>query len=246
MFESVAKELNLTIIYAGFRESNIAEEDFIFKETVTSTNQRPESGAQYFDRYYHGKICSTQVHLNLPKQWVYSRLQQFYQLEPLIPILFSNSIVPDKAHCFRLILLEDSFKADYDFFGFPSDLPKNEENYLEMQKKSKGFFRDYSLIVPRVFGTWEFRSACSQREVTKLHQLLEFRIAVVNLLETGNLVMLPYGQHQMKKIFREACLNPKRLIVQEYLAILTEMNFFEKLQLKILQCYLQSIAEGIV
>ena len=228
-FDAFAKGLGFNVIHTGFIERDLNPNDFVKKETVQKTNARQPSGMPFFDRFYHGKICSTQIHLSMESNDIFSLLPKLYRLEPLIPIFFSNSIVPNVANCFRLLLLQDGFEKNYNLFGFPESIPKSKEEYSSLQSSSSGFYRDYSLIVPRPFGTWEFRSACGQNSLVDLKYLIEFRLAVLKFVSSRDWIFPEYSLMEMKAVFRDACLNPSSPNVQKYLQSINELGVFERI-----------------
>jgi hypothetical protein len=141
--------------------------------------------------------------------------------------LFSNSKVAGRAHCLRLLLIQDGFEDAYCFFGFPKSLPKNETEYEKQKNAATGLFRDYSLVVPRSFGTWEFRSACCQPDIASIRNLLNFRVAAAEIVQSAR-TLLPFSHLEMRQIFREACIDPSQRLVQNYLHEAKRSGVFEK------------------
>ncbi len=214
--QSHGKNLGLTFERRGYRNFDLQTEDFFSKDSVQQTLTRPSSGKSHFDRFYPGKICSTQIHLDLKSDEAFAQLRYLYALEPLIPMLFSNSQVSGVAHCYRLLTLQDAFRDDYHFFGFPKEIPTSQQHYDALVKKSVGFWRDYSSIVPRAHGTWEFRSTCIQATELGTVEVAAFRLAVLNCMRNPAFCHMVAKLENPRAVYMQACLNLQSPNVANY------------------------------
>jgi hypothetical protein len=224
-----ARSHSLSLIRKGYRNFNLTDADFLKKDSVQKTLNRRHTNKPHFDRHYPGKICSTQIHLNLDKNSTFNKLESYYLFEPLIPILFSNSQVPNIAHCYRLLTLQDSFHDDYIFFGFPDQVFRSRSQYELCRSRTSGCWRDYSLIVPRDFGTWEFRSACIQPSLSALETLLHYRLAVAKLLSTQNTIKSEVTMQALKITYIQACKDVEHHAVRNYFKVMVESGALEQL-----------------
>jgi hypothetical protein len=226
----LAEPLGVSLERKGFKDIALKTSDFFEKDTVLKTITREHSGKKYFDLLYCGKISATQIHIETQKNEDFSKLQPLYKLEPLIPLLFSNSATQDN-QCHRLVLLEDAFKDEYEFFGFPQVIPKNRAEYAARLERNKSCWRDYSLIAPREHGAWEFRSACIQPNFLKLKMLIAFRVAAFASLSDSSL------RRNLERLdldlacraYREACRAGNGINVQAYLKYLHDFNIIQSI-----------------
>lgn len=116
-----------------------------------------------------------------------------YSYEYLVPWLFSRSrqFRGHWAHCVRPLIYRDSFADSYRAAGFPVRVPNSLETYDQLVADSESFVRDYSFIVPRSFGTVEFRTACSQASVEAILELIGLYRAIWQLALLGEFSAVP-------------------------------------------------------
>lgn len=126
---------------------------------------------------FTGVIASTQVHLDHSSHAIWNEIHPLYRTEYLFPLLFSasNKFRGEEAHCVRPLIYRHNLNDHYVLTGFPSTLPDSVPDYEQLQQQS-WFIKDYSLIVPRAFGTIEFRGVDSLPTCDSISQMLALRL----------------------------------------------------------------------
>lgn len=192
MFDEVMADITLALKEQGisiFYDSTLPDVNFQMELVPHERrewykNRRAQSISRLWHPYPTTLMTSTQVHLNILDGDFYQKLPQFYQLEYLYPLFFSNSrcILKNQFHCARPIIWQQNKPLQYNAWAFPGNIPMTRESYQKMLDQIEYFSRDFSFISPRSFGTAEFRSACSQKDLSSILELVALRLAVVQLL----------------------------------------------------------------
>jgi hypothetical protein len=123
-------------------------------------------------------MCATQVHMNIHDDTIYEILPALYAFEYLAPLFFTNSkcFLGQRHYCVRPLAWQQNFVEEYLLYGFPLEIPKTKTDYQVKQKQASRFVRDYSFIVPREYGTVEFRTACAQETSDRAIDLMALRL----------------------------------------------------------------------
>lgn len=167
------------------RQSFPVSADSLERQRVLLTREMP---AQPFSvDLLSAMMCATHVHLPARGPGVYRLLPFLYSYEYLIPLLFSTSheFRGQTAHCVRPLMYRDSFADSYPATAFPVQVPDSPDAHRALIAASRPFVRDYSLIVPRSFGTIEFRTACAQPSAQAALELTALYIAIWHLAQHG-------------------------------------------------------------
>lgn len=189
-------------------------------ERLRRLNERSVTLGPYGHQYCFAAMAATQVHLNILDSQFYARLPMLYQMEYLVPLLFSNgqNFRGRYAYSVRPLLYRDSFDASWLACGVPQHIPDSPAAYQAMVDSNGEFVRDYSFICPSRHGTVEFRSACSQTALSKIVELIALRAGTVWAARRG--LVTPWGSS--RELFYHTCETgqPPQDVVQRDLATL--------------------------
>jgi hypothetical protein len=138
---------------------------------------KPLYGGPFAVDRFNARMASTQIHVELDCMLTYSSLRRLYSYEYFVPLFFSNSTtnIPHPARCVRPLLWRDAFSAETACVGFPNEIPQEYDSYCRLLARNSDY-RDYSLICPRTYGTFEFRTGCSQPDYQSVTDLILFRL----------------------------------------------------------------------
>lgn len=155
------------------------------RQEVLLTRKMPQ--APFSIDLFSAVMCATHVHLPATSPGVYGLLPFLYSYEYLIPLLFSTSheFNGQTVHCVRPLMYRDSFADSYPATAFPVQVPDSPDAHRALIAASHPFVRDYSFIVPRSFGTVEFRTACAQPSAQAALELTALYIAIWHLAQQG-------------------------------------------------------------
>lgn len=207
-----AKDLTLDIKRVGYLDIPLTKESFLENESVLNTTNRKPSNSEIYDQFFHGKICATQVHLDIEIDLFFVLIKELYSLEIIYTRFYSNSQYQNFRN-FRLNIIQNNHDENFKFAGFPSQLYKDKNSYFE----GLNVWRDYSLIVPSLRNTCEFRSSCVQEDHYKLRSLIKTRTFLTKALLSGELNLDYIKNYNLKEVFLESLsLTPSR-IVEDYL-----------------------------
>lgn len=161
------------------------------RQEILLTREMPQ--APFSIDLFSAVMCATHVHLPATSPGVYGLLPFLYSYEYLIPLLFSTSHAfrGQSAHCVRPLMYRDSFTDSYPATAFPVQVPDSPDAHRALIAASYPFVRDYSFIVPRSFGTVEFRTACAQDSARAALELTALYIAIWHLSRQGVMSAVP-------------------------------------------------------
>jgi hypothetical protein len=167
------------------RQSFPVSADSLERQRVLLTREMPHE--PFSVDLLSAVMCATHVHLPAASPGVYGLLPFLYSYEYLIPLLFSTSheFRGQTAHCVRPLMYRDSFTDSYPATAFPVQVPDSLDAHRALIAASHPFVRDYSFIVPRSFGTVEFRTACAQDSAQAALELTALYIAIWHLAQHG-------------------------------------------------------------
>ncbi len=167
------------------RQSFPVSADSLKRQQILLTREMPQ--ALFSVDLLSAVMCATHVHLPATSPGVYGLLPVLYSYEYLIPLLFSTSheFRAQTAHCVRPLMYRDSFADSYLVTAFPVQIPNSPDAHQALIAASHPFVRDYSFIVPRSFGTVEFRTACAQDSAQAALELTALYIAIWHLAQQG-------------------------------------------------------------
>ena len=146
--------------------------------------QHKSSQGEFADRHFPAFLAATHVHLNVSSEKDLCLMPILYELEWLaLTLLDRTHYRTNSVRSLRTLYYRDSFGHDYRLVGVPKQIPASLEEYVEQYNASPKLFpndhffpvRDFSLIRPRNFGSFEFRSGCSPRQVDDLQSIIAFR-----------------------------------------------------------------------
>jgi hypothetical protein len=165
------------------RQSFPVSADSLERQRVLLTREIPQE--RFSVDLLSAVMCATHVHLPATSPGVYRLLPFLYSYEYLIPLLFSTSheFNGQQAHCVRPLMYRDSFADSYPATAFPVHIPDAPDAHQALIAASHPFVRDYSFIVPRSFGTVEFRTACAQPSAQAALELTALYIAIWHLAQ---------------------------------------------------------------
>jgi hypothetical protein len=162
----------------------------------------PHFGALLASMHVHLNACGSPLDLNL--------LPNLYELEWLAHVLFSNcKIFKGKRYCnARALIYPATFPPSYELVYVPPHIPENITELAAIYDRSfpalfpmepiRGI-KDMSIIRPRSFGTFEFRSACTMSNIDKMLGVIGFRIAQLTYAKIfrGKKINAVTGWHRM-------------------------------------------------
>lgn len=132
---------------------------------------------------FGARSCASQIHFNILNDDFYKNLSRLYALDYLVPLLFSNSKCAESEmgalHCARSFLFEHNIPQTYLTRSIPREIPSTQAEYEALKAGTPLYKKDLSNISPRVFGTVEFRTGCSQDTVDGLLDMIALRMAIV-------------------------------------------------------------------
>lgn len=150
----------------------------------------PPGDSPFKNRHFAALITATQTHFNILEPSFYPMLTNLYNLDYLVPLLYSNSGMKENGapYCARPLVYRANYSQSYLASCIPTTIPKTEAEYQDLITKSEDFVRDYSYIAPRSFGSVEFRLACSQNSVDDILELSALRMAIIIAAHNGSVI----------------------------------------------------------
>ena len=128
---------------------------------------------EFSERHFPAFMAATHVHLNVSAEEDLRLLPILYELEWLALTLFDRTHHPPDVRSLRTLYYRNAFGNDYRLVGVPERIPFSLSEYIQQFNASPRLFpydpffpvRDCSLIRPTMYGTLEFRSACSPLKI---------------------------------------------------------------------------------
>lgn len=161
-------------------------------------------------------VAATQVSLDACHSSEIRLLPLYYSFEFLIPLFFSTSprFARYESQCVRPQILDSNFDTNSGLVCVPKEIPCDITNYERLRAP-----HDHSFVALRGIDPaqqrLEFRSACSQNNVERVLQLVQFRIAVSEAVHEGKT-----GKWCPRKTFWKACSGEDVPEAEEALEIL--------------------------
>jgi hypothetical protein len=159
-------------------------------------SEQVKSDSLLYSSVFPALITSTQIHLNVLEEGIFEILPGLYKADQEAQNKFcrKQKFLNFSGHDIRQKLWEEGLGADYSLRTTPPIIPETIEKYCHFYNSSTILFprnkffgvKDLSYIRPTQHGTVEFRSACSQVEILKIIDIVEFwRFSFIEVFE-GN------------------------------------------------------------
>lgn len=153
------------------------------EERLASFLKRTVPDRPFSDRHLLARVCSTQVHMEIPEQDYFVALPMLYRFQYLVPLGFSNSRENDSAarpvHCVRALMLRDSVCEPWPPFTIPNPIPKSK---IETSRIIDGLpHRDYTFLALHPIGTIEFRTSDSLPSQKSILSMIALQVAVTHI-----------------------------------------------------------------
>ena len=162
------------------------------KNTLTANPDSPTSVP-----YFPALITATHIHLNVFSEEDLKYLEKLYEIDSKISKKFTRptKFRGCKYDDLRSNLYRDAFGPDYLLHTVPPTVPDSLSTLSDLMNKSRKVFpgdpffpvRDMSFIRPTKFGTLEFRSSCSFRDLNLIIEIANWRVAQVILAFAGKI-----------------------------------------------------------
>lgn len=223
--------LGLTLIEGGCLPNELGNyQKFPVSAEAQSRQQRlmmrPMPQKQFSVALLSTVMAATHVHLPTTDTSDYALLPFLYSYEYLVPLLFSRSheFRGHQAQCVRALMYRDSFADSYAATAFPTRIPNSPESHQALVDASESFVRDYSFIVPRSFGTLEFRTACAQPSAEEALQLTALYMSIWQLAQGRQLsaVLAPRDHFYRVCELGAAGLDPNAAIDVAHLWVMSQ------------------------
>lgn len=164
---------------------------------IKSTFNQKILGKPTIDPHFPAYIAATHIHVNAGNEHSIAILPKLFQIDSNIAPKFSRAQWFEGRHYdnVRTNFYADTLGDQYYLHTIPRNIPDSITSLVSLMNESKflfpkdGFFpvRNMSYIRPSRYGTIEFRSSCSFKDLQKLIDIARWRCAQL-IVASGDLV----------------------------------------------------------
>jgi len=154
---------------------------------ISQTFQPRRSDRPTQDPTFPAYIAATHVHLNVSSESTLTMMPRLYALDRIINEKFNRArtFCGQSYENVRTSMYRDTLGEDYLLHTYPIKPATNLAELSDQMNRSPKLFpmdtffpvRDMSYIRPTRYGTLEFRSACSYKNVEKIEEIVRWRLA---------------------------------------------------------------------